>query len=230
MAFGSFAAAGSVGGSSVTGGTSALGSSGTGSSGTGSGSGGGGASSLRSLKVANAPILKASRSALAVSKAFVVFFISGRKFFTFFFFSSRALAPSASAALAASRAALLAAAFSLAALHSASFPSTTCALSSLAGVSFSSSATSSAVFAVTVSSSCFSTILSKVPRSAGGLVTTPSADSSMEASNENSLPTLYIILMSFLPSLPVIALSFDFAKRSETKESNLALPASVAVI
>mmetsp|Transcript_145199 Transcript_145199/g.263798 ORF Transcript_145199/g.263798 Transcript_145199/m.263798 type:complete len:228 (-) Transcript_145199:37-720(-) len=227
MAFGSSAAAGSVGGSSVAGGTSAFGSSGTG---TGSGSGGGGASSLRSLKVANAPILKASRSALAVSKAFVVFFISGRKFFTFFFFSSRALAPSASAALAASRAALLAAAFSLAALHSASFPSTTCALSSLAGVSFSSSATSSAVFAVTVSSSCFSTILSKVPRSAGGLVTTPSADSSMERSNENSLPTLYIILMNFLPSLPVIALSFDFAKRSETKESNLALPASVAVI
>mmetsp|Transcript_8289 Transcript_8289/g.14463 ORF Transcript_8289/g.14463 Transcript_8289/m.14463 type:complete len:228 (+) Transcript_8289:244-927(+) len=227
MAFGSSAAAGSVGGSSVAGGTSAFGSSGTG---TGSGSGGGGASSLRSLKVASAPVLNASRSALAVSKALVIFFISGRKFFTFFFFSSRALAPSASAALAASRAALLAAAFSLAALHSTSFPSTTCALSSLAGMSFSSSATSSAVFAVTVSSSCFSTILSKVPRSAGGLVTTPSADSSMEASNENSLPTLYIILMSFLPSLPVIALSFDFAKRSETKESNLALPASVAVI
>mmetsp|Transcript_157871 Transcript_157871/g.287663 ORF Transcript_157871/g.287663 Transcript_157871/m.287663 type:complete len:228 (-) Transcript_157871:572-1255(-) len=227
MGFDSSAAAGSVGGSSVAGGTSAFGSSGTG---TGSGSGGGGASSLRSLKVASAPVLNASRSALAVSKAVVIFFISGRKFFTFFFFSSRALAPSASAALAASRAALLAAAFSLAALHSTSFPSTTCALSSLAGMSFSSSATSSVVFAATVSSSCFSTILSKVPRSSGDLVTTPSADSSMERSNENSLPTLYIILMSFLPSLPVIALSFDFAIRSETKESNLALPASVAVI
>mmetsp|Transcript_149924 Transcript_149924/g.260538 ORF Transcript_149924/g.260538 Transcript_149924/m.260538 type:complete len:230 (-) Transcript_149924:554-1243(-) len=222
--FGSSAAAAG----SVTGGSAAAGS-GTGS-GTGSGSGGGGASSSRCLKFASAPVLKPSSSALAVSKSPLIFLSSGRKFLTFFFFSASTLAPSASAALAASRAALLTAAFSLAAVVAASFPSTTVARSTLPGVSFSDSATNSAFFAATVSSNCFSTILSKVPRSAGGLVSTPSTVPSIEASSENSLPTEYIILKSFLPSLPVIAASFDFTMSSVSREDNFIMPASVAAI